>query len=113
MRIRKTETVVEVKRGGLIKKLAVLFGVVAGGLVVATVFVSVSFASKGSQLMLVEKEIEKVSAENNEIREQVVKRTSVSDLVAEIDKTDFTDPETLEYLSADMALQPEIIAKLP
>ncbi len=113
MRIKNKSGERNLKSGGLVRRLALVFGMVAGGLIVVTVFVSVSFASKGSQLMAVEREIARVTTENSGLSEQVVRLTSVSGLLPGIEETDFVDPEVIEYLSSDLARQPDIMAKLP
>lgn len=108
-RIEETEQ----KKGSAVRRLTMLLSGVAGILVVVTVIVSVNYASKGSELMMVEREISKLTTENSEVEEQIVKLTSVSNLVEGIEETGFIDPENIEYLSSDLAQGQDIIAKLP
>ncbi|OGC69541.1 hypothetical protein A2415_05330 [candidate division WWE3 bacterium RIFOXYC1_FULL_39_7] len=113
MRFRNTKLEVEQKKSNVVRRLTIFLGGIAGVLVVVTVVVSVGYASKGSELMIVEREISKLTTENGEIEEQIVRLTSVSNLVEGIEETDFIDPENIEYLSSDLAQGQDIIAKLP
>ena len=113
MRLRNTKVEGEQKKSNVVRRLTMLLGGIAGVLVVVTVVVSVNYASKGSELMMVEREISKLTTENSEVEEQIVKLTSVSNLVEGIEETGFIDPEKIEYLSSDLAQGQDIIAKLP
>jgi cell division protein FtsL len=84
------------------------FGLILFILVMGSVIVSVKGASKGAELVKLEREILLVEQENRDLRANMLSHTSLSRIEEEAPNRGLIKPEHIVYIQA-----PDPIAKLP
>jgi len=84
-----------------LSKTAKILGILMIVLIMGTVFVSISYSSKGSELLMIEREIAQVERENRDIKTKVIKETSLTKLTEAVDELELIKPEetAVVYLS--------------
>lgn len=84
-----------------LSKTAKILGVFMIILIMGTIFVSISYSSKGSELLMIEREIAQVERENRDIKTKVIKETSLTKLTEAVDGLELVKPEeaAVVYLS--------------
>lgn len=76
--------------------------------VMANVYFTVELATSGAEIANLEKKEVELSQENNLLREQLSKTTSLNEIAQKADEMGFAKPARIVYLSGE-----EPVAKLP
>ena len=80
----------------------------AAAVFLSSVFVTIKVATTGARLTSVENEISVLTKENEDYRRKLVNSSSLKELEAGVEKTDFTKPTAIIYIQTE-----EPVAKLP
>jgi len=90
------------------KKYVLYFAVFAVVVIILNVYLAILSASKGSELLTLEEQSEKLIVENRDLSAEVVFETSLKDLSGKADELGMKKPDEIVYLSGS-----EPVAKLP
>jgi cell division protein FtsL len=82
-------------------RLLPLVGCLFAMLVVTSVFVSISSASKGSELMEIEREMQDMSARNQQLKMEMISGTSLKYIAERADELGMVRPEKIMYLNQE------------
>lgn len=87
------------------KKVLYTLLLIVSVFVVAGVFMMIDASTKGTKLVQLEKELEKLTLENKSLNQLLVSSTSLGDLSEKTEELGFTKPSTTLYIS-----QEEVVA---
>jgi hypothetical protein len=80
----------------MFKNITILF---LGGLIVLTVFFAIKASSQGANLVDLEEESSRLVQENQELKDKIVKSTSLSQIAKQAENMGMVKPENYVYMS--------------